>query len=91
MDETTRKQMAAELSRLRAQVEESAQPAARNDELMAHVDQLQKLVSTEQPAGAEAHSLAQSLSERLLAWEAEHPKLTAFAARVAHALEDSGM
>jgi Domain of unknown function (DUF4404) len=90
MDETTRKQMAKELERLRAQVEESAQPA-RDDALMAHVDELQKLVSAEQPAGADAHSLAQSLSERLLAWEAEHPKLTAFAARVAHALEDSGL
>jgi hypothetical protein len=88
MDETTRKQMVAELEALRAQVK--AQPSARDGELMAHVDQLGKIVSGEQAAG-EAHSLAEGLSQRLLAWEAEHPKLVAFAARVAHALEDTGL
>lgn len=87
MDETTRKQLVAELESLRAQVRAGAQPSP---ELLAHVDQLEQLVSKEQP-GEEAQSLAQDLSRRLLAWEAEHPKLTAFAARVAHALEDSGL
>lgn len=90
MDDSTRKQMAAELEQLRAQVTAS-KAGARDGELMAHVAQLEELVSAEQPARPEAHSLAQELSERLLAWEAEHPKLSAFAARVAHALEDSGL
>jgi hypothetical protein len=90
MDEVTRKQMAEELTKLRAQVSVGAEPSARDGELMKHVDQLEQLV-TAQPSPAEAHSLAQSLEQRLLAWEAEHPKLVAFAARVAHVLEDSGL
>ena len=89
MDETTRKQMVEELEALRAQVKAGAQPSARDGELLTHVDQLGKLVSAERPE--EAHTLAQNLEQRLLAWEAEHPKLVAFAARVAHALEDSGL
>jgi hypothetical protein len=87
MDDTTRKQMVDELEILRAQVKAGG---ARDAELSASVDQLRQLVSAE-PAPAEAPSLARELEQRLLAWEAEHPKLVALAARVAHALEDSGL
>lgn len=87
MDDTTRKQMVDELEILRAQVKAGS---ARDAELSASVDQLQQLVSA-QPPSAEAPSLARDLEQRLLAWEAEHPKLVALAARVAHALEDSGL
>jgi hypothetical protein len=90
MDETTRKQMVEELETLRAQIKAQPLVSARDGELMAHVDQLEKLVSSPQGSG-EAHTLAESLSQRLLGWEAEHPKLAAFAARVAHALEDTGL
>ena len=90
MDEATRKQMVEELESLRAQVSAQAKPSARDGELMKHVDELGQLVSA-RPVPAEAHSLAQGLEQRLLAWEAEHPKLVALAARVAHALEDSGL
>jgi hypothetical protein len=43
------------------------------------------------PAQPQAYKAAQLLEQRLLAWEAEHPKLVALAARVARALENSGL
>jgi hypothetical protein len=89
MDETTRKQMVAELEALRAQVR-AAGDSEPDEALIASVNELDALVRTEH-GSSDAHSLARALEEKLLAWEAEHPKLVAFASRVAHALEDSGI
>jgi hypothetical protein len=91
MDDTTRDQVKQELQALRAQVESAAPSATQQDAaLLEHVDSLQQLVSgaPEQP---HAYKAAQLLEQRLLAWEAEHPQLVALAARVARALEDSGL
>jgi hypothetical protein len=91
MDDTTRRQMVAELEALRAQVRAAGDAKSGPDvALIASVNELDALVRAEHPSG-EAHTLARALEERLLAWEAEHPKLVAFASRVAHALEDSGI
>jgi hypothetical protein len=91
MDDTTRRQMVAELEALRAQVRGTGEAQEPPDEaLIASVNALDALVRSEHPS-REAPSLARALEERLLAWEAEHPKLVAFASRVAHALEDSGV
>jgi hypothetical protein len=90
MDEATRDQVKQELEALRAQMESgSAADSPQDAALREHVDSLHGLVSAApQP---QAYKAAQLLERRLLAWEAEHPKLVALAARVARALEDSGL
>lgn len=87
MDDATRDQVKQELEALRSQVESGSQ---RNAALLEHVDSLHELVSSA-PEQPQAFKTAQVLEQRLLAWEAEHPKLVALAARVARALEDSGL
>jgi hypothetical protein len=83
--------MLEQLDELRAQVKSSgARDTQAEVTLLEQVEQLQVLVATEPQAGA-ASKTARALEQRLLAWEAEHPQLTALAARLARALEDSGM
>jgi hypothetical protein len=91
MDDATRDQVKQELQELRAQVESAVPSAAQQDSaLLEHVDSLHELVSAA-PQQPQAYKAARLLEQRLLAWEAEHPQLVALAARVARALEDSGM
>jgi hypothetical protein len=90
MDDATRDQVKQELQELRAQVESAAPSAQRDAALLEHVDSLHELVSAA-PEQPQAYKAARLLEQRLLAWEAEHPQLVALAARVARALEDSGM
>lgn len=91
MDDATRDQVKRELSALRAQVRSDAAAGTQEQAaLLEHVDSLHDLVSTA-PAPPHATKAAQLLEQRLLAWEAEHPKLVALAARVARALENSGL
>lgn len=91
MDKATRGQVIEELEALRAEVKSSTrEDSARDRELLGHVDHLHQLVNATKDAAPEA-GLAQSVSQKLLAWEAEHPRLVALAARVAHALEDTGL
>jgi hypothetical protein len=91
MDEATRDQVKQELEALRAQMKSGSGPESPNDAaLLEHVDSLHGLVNAA-PAQPQAYKAAQLLEQRLLAWEAEHPKLVALAARVARALEDSGL
>jgi hypothetical protein len=91
MDDATRDQVKQELEALRSQVESGAASGSqRSAALLEHVDSLHELVSAA-PEQPQAFKTAQLLEQRLLAWEAEHPKLVALAARVARALEDSGL
>lgn len=91
MDDATREQMIKELEALRAQVKAGgASPSEKDVELQAHIASLHVIVTTT-PAQSSTQKTAQALSQRLLAWEAEHPGLVALAARVARALEDSGL
>ena len=91
MDDKTREQMAQEVRALQAKLKASgAVPAQTDAQLHEHLDALHALVATK-PNEAGLAARAQTLEQRLLAWEAEHPALVALAARVARALEDSGL
>jgi hypothetical protein len=86
LEKDTRSKVVGHLDELRDQVAEKL--GEKSGEVTAHVEELRSLVND---GGKEAHSSASSLERRLLAWEAEHPQLVALAARVARALEDSGL
>jgi len=91
MDDATRDQVKQELETLRAQVESGAASGSQGSaDLLEQVDSLHQLVNGA-PAHPHPYKAAQLIEQRLLAWEAEHPKLVALAARVARALEDSGL
>jgi hypothetical protein len=92
LKEDSRKQVVAHLEELRALlVSRSNRTPSDDDSLLAHVDQLQSLVQREQVATDDVKGSASSLEQRLLAWEAEHPKLVALASRVARTLENAGL
>ena len=92
MDEQTRNQVVKQLDELRAQVAERLgnQPQ-QHDPVAAHVDELRALVQDQPSKTQDAQASASRLERRLLAWEAEHPQLTALASRVARAFEDAGL
>ena len=91
MDDKTREQMIRHLEELRAQLKSSGARDSQNDvTLLEHVEDLQALVASERDT-SNASTAARVLEQRLLAWEAEHPQLAALAARVARALEDTGL
>lgn len=92
MDEQTRNQVVKQLDELRAQVAERlGKDPQHHDPVAAHVEELRALVHDPVGDGKDAHASASGLERRLLAWEAEHPQLTALAARVARMFEDAGL
>jgi hypothetical protein len=91
LDEETRKEMLGHLDQLRAELQATGSRDAQSDvTLLEHVEHLQALMASDRDPGGAAKA-ARGLEQRLLAWEAEHPQLTALAARVARALESSGL
>ena len=90
LDEQTRNQIVKQLDELRAQVGARLGADPQSHDVAGQVDQLRALVQKPVDSSS-AHALASSLERRLLGWEAEHPQLTALAARVARALEDAGL
>jgi hypothetical protein len=92
LDEQTRKQVVKELDELRAQVADrlGSEPKV-HDPVAAHVEELRALVEDQPSNVKDAQASASGLERRLLAWEAEHPQLTALASRVARAFEDAGL
>jgi len=92
VDEQTRKQVVKQLDELRTAVSDRlGNDPQRHDPVAAHVDELRALVHDGASDNKEVHASATGLERRLLAWEAEHPQLTALAARVARVFEDAGL
>ncbi|MEY4508393.1 MAG: hypothetical protein RLZZ450_515 [Pseudomonadota bacterium] len=92
MDEQTRKQVVKQLDELRTAVSEHLGNEPRHhDPVAAHVEELRALVDDRASDNKEAQASATGLERRLLVWEAEHPQLTALAARVARVFEDAGL
>lgn len=91
MQEDSRKQAIAHLAELRALLVSRPGDPSDASSLLAHVDQLHALVQGEQSTPQEAHIFASGLEQRLLAWEAEHPRLVALASRVVRTLENAGL
>ena len=92
MDEQTRNQVVKQLDELRAQVADRlGSDPEQHDPVAAHVEQLRALVEDQPTNAKDAQASASGLERRLLAWEAEHPELTALASRVARAFEDAGL
>ena len=91
MDEQTRNRVVKQLDELRAEVAERLGKDPEHGAVAAHVDALHALVHDKATDRQEAHASATGLERRLLAWEAEHPQLTALAARVARVFEDAGL
>lgn len=92
MEEQLRTQMIEHLAELRALLTAGGNRSPALDaELMAHVDELQSLVTAEEADAPGAQRVAEGLQQKLLGWEAEHPQLVAVAARVARALETAGL
>ena len=92
MDERTRNQVVKQLDELQREVTERlGSDPQRHDPVAAHVEELRALVGNRAGATSDAHASATGLERRLLAWEAEHPQLTALAARVARVFEDAGL
>ena len=56
--------------------------------MIRHLEELRTLVEGQGEHGR-ARESASSLEQRLLAWEAEHPRIVALAARVARALSQA--
>ncbi len=91
LDDKTREQMIGQLDELRAELQSSGARDSLNEvTLLEQVEDLQALVTSERDT-SQASKVARVLERRLLAWEAEHPQLAALAARVARALESSGL
>jgi hypothetical protein len=91
MDDKTREQMVEEVRALQAQLKSgAASPSQTDAELHEHLESLHAIVAGKAGDTGLAER-AQTLEQRLLAWEAEHPALVAFAARVARAFEDAGL
>jgi hypothetical protein len=91
VDEQTRNQVVKQLDELQRQVAERLGKDPRHhDPVAAHVGELRALVE-DRASAKDAHASATGLERRLLAWEAEHPQLTALAARVARVFEDAGL
>lgn len=87
MNDDKRKEVVAQLERLRKEVETRAGDAA----LLGQVDALKTLVADQSADRAHAQSSARGLEQKLLAWEAEHPTLVSLVGRVVHMLEDAGI
>lgn len=90
MKEDSRKQAIAHLEELRTLAARAGGNPNDHASLLAHIDELQALVQQEQP-GSDLQLSASGLEQRLLAWEAEHPRLVALASRVARTLENAGL
>ena len=91
LDNETRKETMERLHELRVQLLSTGTRESQNDvTLLEHVENLQALVVSDRDP-AVASKAARVLERRLLAWEAEHPQLTALASRVAQVLESSGL
>jgi len=69
----------------------AAQPAPSDAALLGHVAELRALLEREGPAAPGTGGKARNLEARLLALEAEHPRLTDIASRIARALESAGL
>lgn len=103
MDDAIRTQMIAHLDELRALLKARGAEGASRDAnasaheqhndaaLLSHIADLQALVAGDASDLDKARTAAQGLEERVLAWEAEHPQLTALASRIARALEVAGL
>ncbi len=92
MNEEARKQVVETLDELRDRVAErlGGDPSSHGP-VAAEIEEVRTLVQDGPAEKKKAHAAAGRLERRLLAWEAEHPQLTALASRIASALEDAGM
>ncbi len=92
MEEQLRTQMTEHLAELRALLGPGSSRSPELDAaLIAHIEELEALVSSERPDASGAQRVAEGLQQKLLGWEAEHPQLAAVAARFARALETAGL
>ena len=92
MDEPLRTQMIEHLSDLRTLLAATgSRSPALDATLLEHIEELEALITGEQPSASGAQKVAEVLERKLLGWEAEHPQLVALASRVARALENAGL
>ena len=92
MEEPLRKQMIEHLAELRALLASSANRSPGLEaSLLEHMTELEALIAAEKPDTSSAQTIADTLEQKLLSWEAEHPQLVAAARRIARALESAGL
>jgi hypothetical protein len=92
VDEDARKQVIDKLHELKGQVgERLGGDPEHHDPVVAQIDEVRSLVEEGPTDPKNAQIAAGGLERRLLAWEAEHPQLTALASTIVRALEDAGL
>jgi len=92
LDEQLRAQMTEHLGELRTLLDsDSHRSPELGAALLAHVAELEALLAAEEHDAHGVQRLVESLEQKLLGWEAEHPQWVALVARVTRALESAGM